>query len=47
MMLLLGEPSIREVIAFPKDQNAQCLVSSAPSPVDPTQLDELGITTKE
>ena len=47
VMLLLGEPSIREVIAFPKNQNAQCLVSSAPSPVDPTQLDELGITTKE
>ena len=47
VMLLLGEPSIREVIAFPKNQNAQCLVSSAPSPVDQTQLDELGITTKE
>ena len=46
VMLLLGEPSIREVIAFPKNQNAQCLVSSAPSPVDPAQLEELGITTK-
>ena len=46
-MLLLGEPSIREVIAFPKNQNAQCLVSSAPSPVDQAQLDELGITTKQ
>ena len=46
VMLLLGEPSIREVIAFPKNQNAQCLVSSAPSPVDQAQLDELGITTK-
>ena len=47
VMLLLGEPSIREVIAFPKNQNAQCLVSSAPSPVDQAQLDELGITTKQ
>ncbi len=42
-MLLLGEPSIREVMAFPKNQNAQCLVSEAPSPVDKEQLDELGI----
>ena len=47
VMLLLGEPSIREVIAFPKNQNAQCLVSSAPSPVDQAQLDELRITTKQ
>ena len=47
VMLLLGEPSIREVIAFPKNQNAQRLVSSAPSPVDQAQLDELGITTKQ
>ena len=46
VMLLLGEPSIREVIAFPKNQNAQCLVSSAPSPVDDSQLEELGIKTK-
>ena len=44
VMLLLGEQSIREVIAFPKNQNAQCLVSEAPAPVDKTQLDELGIT---
>lgn len=46
VMLLLGEDSIREVIAFPKNQNAQCLVSSAPSEVDASQLEELGITTK-
>ena len=45
VMLLLGEQSIREVIAFPKNQNAQCLVSEAPAPVDKTQLDELGIGT--
>ena len=43
VMLLLGEQSIREVIAFPKSQNAQCLVSEAPAPVDKAQLDELGL----
>ena len=46
VMLLLGEPSIREIIAFPKNQNAQCLVSEAPAPVDEAQLVELGIETK-
>ncbi len=43
VMLLLGEQSIREVIAFPKNQNAQCLVCEAPAPVDEAQLEELGI----
>jgi len=43
VMLLLGEPSIREIMAFPKNQNAQCLVSEAPAPVDAEQLEELGI----
>lgn len=46
VMLLLGESSIREVMAFPKNQNAQCLVSEAPAPVDSIQLEELGIETK-
>ena len=46
VMLLLGESSIREVMAFPKNQNAQCLVSEAPAPVDQVQLEELGIETK-
>ena len=46
VMLLLGEGSIREVMAFPKNQNAQCLVSEAPAPVDQVQLEELGIETK-
>ena len=46
VMLLLGEQSIREVIAFPKNQNAQCLVSEAPAPVDKAQLDELGISVE-
>ncbi len=47
VMLLLGEKSIREVIAFPKNQNAECLVSEAPGIVDSEQLDELGICVKE
>ncbi len=43
VMLLTGEKSIREVIAFPKNQAAQCMVSEAPGLVDETQLEELGI----
>ena len=43
VMLLTGEKSIREVIAFPKNQNAQCMVSEAPGVVEDKQLNELGI----
>lgn len=43
VMLLLGEKSIREVIAFPKNQNAECPVSEAPAHPGEGQLDELGI----
>lgn len=43
VMLLLGEKSIREVIAFPKNQNAECPVSEAPSYPGEGQLEELGI----
>ncbi len=43
VMLLAGEPSIREVIAFPKTQKAVDLMTEAPSEVDPRQLRELGI----
>lgn len=43
IMLLTGEQSIREVIAFPKNQNAQCMVSEAPGIVDEGQLEELGL----
>jgi aspartyl-tRNA synthetase len=43
IMLMAGEPNIREVIAFPKSQNAADLMADAPSPVKQSQLDELQI----
>lgn len=46
VMLLLGESSIREVIAFPKNQNAEEPVSSAPGIATESQLDELGLELK-
>ncbi len=46
VMLLAGESSIREVMAFPKNQNAQCLVSEAPAAVYDDQLEALGIKIK-
>jgi aspartyl-tRNA synthetase len=42
-MLLAGEPNIREVIAFPKTQQAADLMAGAPSRVEPGQLEELHI----
>lgn len=42
-MLMGGCDSIREVIAFPKVKDASCLMTEAPTPVDPKQLEELGI----
>ena len=47
VMLLAGEPNIREVIAFPKNQKAQDVLVGAPSPVDPAQLKELHIRIVE
>lgn len=43
MMILAGEPNIREVIAFPKSQNAADLMAGAPSEAEPSQLEELHI----
>ncbi len=45
VMLLAGEESIRDVIAFPKTQQARCLLIDAPSEVDPTQLKELHVAS--
>ena len=49
VMLLAGEDSIREVIPFPMNKNAQDVMMSAPSEVTQKQLDELHIrcTAKE
>jgi aspartyl-tRNA synthetase len=44
--ILQGMESIRDVIAFPKTQKAQCLLSGAPSFLQKKQLDELGITVE-
>lgn len=46
-MLLTGASSIRDVIAFPKNQKAVCLLTDAPSPVENKQLRELGIRLRE
>ena len=43
MMLLTGADNIREVIAFPKNQNAICPMTNAPGVADNDQLDELNI----
>jgi aspartyl-tRNA synthetase len=47
IMILSHSESIRDVIAFPKTQKGTCLMSDAPSRVDPKQLDELWIKIKE
>lgn len=46
VMLLTGTDNIRDVIAFPKTQRGQCLMSNAPSQVDQKQLDELNLRTQ-
>ena len=45
--MMTGAESIRDVIAFPKTQRAQCLLTHAPSPVDEKQLRELGLRLRE
>ncbi len=47
IMLITKNSSIRDVIAFPKTQSAQCLLTHAPSTVDPEQLKELHIRIRE
>jgi len=44
---LVGEESIREVIAFPKTQKGTCPLTDAPAPVDARQLRDLGIRVVE
>lgn len=46
MMFLVGTDSIRDVIAFPKTQTASCLLTDAPSEVDPAQLKELSLAVR-
>lgn len=46
VMLLTGTDNIKDVIAFPKVQNASCLMSDAPSPVSEKQLRELELNVK-
>ena len=46
-MLLTGEDSIREVIAFPKTTSSLCLLTNSPSQIPEKQLDELGIQVKK
>jgi aspartyl-tRNA synthetase len=47
VMILAGEPNIREVIAFPKTQQAKDLMAGAPSPVEAEQLRELHLRVVE
>jgi aspartyl-tRNA synthetase len=47
VMLLVGATNIREVIAFPKTAQARCLMTNAPSPVEPRQLRDLRIQIEQ
>jgi len=47
VMLLTGTDNIRDVIAFPKTQRGQCLLTDAPGPVDQAQLDELNLRVQK
>ena len=46
-MIMAGESSLRDVIAFPKTANAMCPLTDAPMPAAPKQLAELGISVEE
>jgi aspartyl-tRNA synthetase len=43
VMLLVGTDNIRDVIAFPKTQTGQDLMTGAPGPIEPGQLEELHV----
>ncbi|MDP6193894.1 MAG: amino acid--tRNA ligase-related protein, partial [Prochlorococcus sp.] len=45
VMLLAGEDSIRDTIAFPKTQQARCLMTQAPANVSERQLDDLHVAS--
>ncbi len=47
IMLMTNSSSIREVIAFPKTQKAQCILTQAPSPVEAEQLNELSLRVRK
>ncbi|MEN9557978.1 MAG: hypothetical protein RL141_347 [Candidatus Parcubacteria bacterium] len=47
VMLMAGEPNIREVIAFPKDGNARDLMMGAPAPISKKALDEANVQVKK
>ncbi len=47
VMIMTGSSTIRDVIAFPKTQKAQCLLTHAPSIVDEAQLDELALRIRK
>ncbi len=47
IMLMTGASSIREVIAFPKTQKAQCILTKAPSPVEAEQLNDLSLRVRK
>ena len=46
VMLMAGEDSIRDVIAFQKVKDASCLMTEAPTPADEKQLEELGLSVR-
>ena len=46
VMLMAGEDSVRDVIAFPKVKDASCLMTEAPTPADEKQLEELGLSVR-
>ena len=47
IMLMMGGQSIREVIAFPKTQSAQCVLTDAPGAVSNQQLRELALKSRQ